>query len=126
MSRGLSKTAALSLANQLMDSDGAIIGMIVVDKKGKALAYSSRTKKGIKGGFGSEETKRVGIVEYMALGLAPRPGQDTGPSEYVMFVYEKNKILVTELPRFGVIIGAMLTRSSNAEFILNRVLTKFK
>ena len=58
--------------------------------------------------------------------MSERPGQDTGNTEYVMYVYEKVKIFVTELTDGDFILGMKLTRSSNSEYILNKVLRDFR
>src|SRR5713226_940658 len=114
------------LARKLMASDTGVLAVLISDRKGKAFAYESQP-----GSRGSEipeakENERIAMVEFMALKMSERPGQDTGKTEYVMYAYEKAKIFVTELRGGDFILGLKLTRSSNAEYILNKVLRDFR
>ncbi|MDA4128197.1 MAG: hypothetical protein OK422_01835 [Thaumarchaeota archaeon] len=117
---------ARALGRELLNADDAILGIIITNEKGRALVYLGKQGSSTKVVVDEREIKRIGVVEFMALKMAPRPGQDTGKSEYVMFVYEKFKILVTELKKPRLVIGLKLTRSSNVEYIMHKVLKKYR
>jgi len=117
---------ARHLARKLVASDTAVLAVMISDREGKAFAYE--TQQGARGSErpGAKEIDRIAVVEFMALKMSERPGQDTGNTEYVMYVYEKVKIFVTELTDGDFILGMKLTRSSNSEYILNKVLRDFR
>ena len=117
---------ARHLARQLIDSDTAVLAVLIFDREGKAFAYESQPHARGSEKPGAKEIDRIALVELVALKMGERPGQDTGKTDYVMYVYEKVKIFVTELRDADFILGMKLTRSSNAEYILNKVLKDFR
>jgi hypothetical protein len=117
---------ARHLARKLMASDTAMLAVLISDRKGKAFAYEGQPRARASEIPGAKEIERIAMVEFMALKLSERPGQDTGNTEYVVYVYEKFKILVSELRGGDFILGARLTRSSNSEYILNKLLRDFR
>jgi hypothetical protein len=78
MTKTLSKAAAGSLARKLLDADDGILGILVVDQKGNSLAYLNRSGNVGADSIDEQEIRRIGVVEFMALRMADRPGQKRG------------------------------------------------
>jgi len=102
------------------------LGIIISDGKGKTLAYLSKNPSSTRTAIEAAEIERLGLVEFLGLELAPRPGQDAGDPEYMAYVYERWKILVTTLRKPRCVAGLKLARSSNMEYIIHRVLQRYR
>jgi hypothetical protein len=101
------------------------LGIIISDRNGNTLAYLGKGLSATKTKIEAAEIKRLGLVEFLGLELAPRPRQDAGKSEYMAYVYERWKILVIELRKPRCVAGLKLARSSNMEYIL-RLLERYR
>jgi hypothetical protein len=119
----MSLDEAQALAEQLLALDDSILATIIVDDKGKGLAYINRQNPEAEAALGEEEIGRIGLVEFLGAGMAPRPGQQTGNFEYVAYVYERFKIMIVESYESKWVIGLRLARSSNMEYVF-RLLQK--
>src|SRR3989442_11763538 len=78
---------ARHLARQLIDSDTAVLSVLIFDREGKAFAYESQPHARGSEKPGGKEIDRLAIVELVALKMGDRPGQDTAKTNYVMHVY---------------------------------------
>ena len=56
----------------------------------------------------------------------PRPEQNAGKEEYVVYAYENFKILITELKNPPFVIGVKLPRAVNLEYVMNKVLLPYR
>ena len=117
---------ARKLAWDILASDEAVLGIVVADSEGSYLAYAGKEEREAKVLTDQDQIRRIGTKEFLGLRLAPRPGQDSGEVEYLSYVYENFRLVITELrnPRF--IVGVKLTRSSNVEFVWHKVLLKYR
>ena len=109
---------ARNLAKQFLALDDSILAVILTDEKGVGLAYVSRDDSETRHSLSEEEIRRIGTVEFLGVKLAPRPGQDAGEFEYAAYVYQRFKVLITQLRTPPWVVGLKLTRSSNLEYVL--------
>ncbi len=110
----------------MLGSDESILGILVTDPDGKHLAYAGKNASENVVLTDEGEIKRIGAMDLLGLRLAPRPEQNSGREEYVAYAYENFKIIVTELKNPSLVIGVKVTRSTNVEYVVNKVLQKYR
>lgn len=114
------------LAQSIVRSDDSVLGVIVSDTEGHHLAYAGREGSGAALLTDRDEIRRLGANEFLGLKLTPRPGQNSGPTEYVAYVYENFKLVIMELKTPPCVVGLKLTRSTNVEYVVYRTLRKYR
>jgi hypothetical protein len=110
----------------LISSDDSVLGVLVSDAEGRALAYAAKDTSGVRVLTDLDEIKRIGVVETLGMRLASRPGQDTGEVEYVNYVYEKFQIAITELRKPAFVVGLKLRRASNAGDVVQKIQQRYR
>jgi len=118
------KDEARALAQEILKLDDVILAVIITDATGSNLAYLSKGSPAAKPPPTKKEDERIGVVEFLRLSMAPRPGQDSGEVEYLAYVYQRFKIVIAALKKPKLVVGLKLARSSNAEYVFNTVLRK--
>ena len=119
---GSQETQAQALAREILSADDAVLAVIVSDPKGLSLAYVVRENTKTRVLTDKNEIKRLGLVELLALKLGSRPNQDFGEIKYLAYVYESFKLVVAELRSPPSVVGLKITRSSNTEYLVDKVL----
>jgi hypothetical protein len=114
------------VARAILASDDAILAILLSDFNGNPLVYVAKKGRGAKTITDKKEIRRISFVETFGLKLAPRPGQASGKVDYYAYVYQNFKLVVTRLSKPLAVASLKLTQSSNTEYVVYKILQRYR
>lgn len=120
------KGEAHALAQAIMESDKNILGILVSGPDGEALAYAGREAPGTRPLTNQQEIRHAGYMEFLGFQTAPRPQQDFGEPQYMVYVYENFKLAILGLKRPSVVVGLKLKRSASVDPVVKKILSRYR
>ena len=116
-----SKRAAVAekIARDVVDSDPAILGMLVLDlhEKGRVLAVARSASLPPERQVSPALVERFAIAANVVWGAAETAAQVLGRREFIVGAFKEQLVLLVELREYEMLLGFRLSRSSNAEHI---------
>ena len=112
---------AKRVAKDIIDCDPAILSLIVIDDMGRVLhtGRSSRLPE-------SEQVSPVpvqvfGTLAKVIMGAASNTAKIMGPTEAIVGIFKKQKVLLINLREYNLLLAIRLSRSANAEYVGDKI-----
>jgi hypothetical protein len=112
---------AQKMSKHLIDCDPAILSFIVVDELGRVLHVARSTRLPIGEEVGAEQVKAFGTIAKIIIGSANQAAPMMGATELVIGVFKNQKVLLINLPEYGMLLGIRLARSASGEYVAERI-----
>jgi hypothetical protein len=111
----VSSTVAQRIAHDILSTNGDILAISIIDKKGNILAAIS--KESFKEAFGvsREGDKYGGSLAVAALAVANEVKDVAGEAQALITIYKKCKMMLLPIPSHEIMVGFVLQPSVNAE-----------
>lgn len=115
--------APIDLVNKILISDPAILGVVAADSKGNKLASAVKGEAPEKAGLSEDFFDRRAELVAIVGGMASQEEAMFGHFQSMVMNFEKARIVVLDVPEFGISFGIRLIRSANVDYVTNSVLT---
>lgn len=112
---------AQRLAKDVLDCDPSILSLIVVDDLGRILNVSRSERLKESERVGAEQVQTFGTIAKMIIGAAAKAAPEMGGTEAIIGVFKRQKVLLINLQEYKVLLALRLTRSSNAEYVCDKI-----
>lgn len=112
----ITSNKAERIADEILSTNDDILGVLILDdSRGDVL--SSKSREPFRRAFGIFEggARYGGSLALAALSVANELREMAGNTLTLITIYEKYKMMLLPLPRYGIVIGLALQSSINAE-----------
>lgn len=112
------------MAEDILSIDDSIDAVSIMDMKGNTLASASKESLyGTKYQISKDIKDMGGDWAIVVLGMTQRMDQSFGSTEAIVSLHKKSKLIVVPISSHRLLIGLVVFRSSNEEYIINKIRT---
>jgi hypothetical protein len=119
LSNNLSK-----ISKQILSIDDTIDAVSIMDMQGNTLASTSKESfYSTKYDVTKDIHDTAGDFAIVILGMVQRMDEAFGSTEAIVSFYKKCKLMLVPIPSHQILIGLVIYRSSNEEYIITKIRT---
>jgi len=108
---------AKSLAKKLLAADPAILRVLILDKKGEALAHVYSETYPKKARLGSETEQKLGAKDMLTFAMFEQAEGNYGTIDFILLAFKDAKVMLMRNEKQGFNVAARILRSANAEYL---------
>jgi hypothetical protein len=112
------------MTKDILSMDHAIDAVSIMDMRGNTLSSASKDSLySTKYQITKDIKNMAGSWAIVVLGMTQRMDQSFGSTEAIVSLHKKSKLVLVPVPSHQVLIGLVVYRSSNEEYIIEKIRT---